>query len=176
LIEPHLNGNEERMIRPYTACLALVLLGACRARTPESGQQASEGERTGSPYSTGRDSGAVRQRMEGTNTGVEFEAPRRIPGVLATLTQVVRQPDQRNLTALRGDLSSMEDAMRDDFRRVGLSDTGAFSALADSLAFALGGGSGGLAKPADAAAMPKIERWVRGLVDTYNRMMGSVRQ
>jgi len=164
------------MIRSCMAFLGVVLLAACRARTPETGQQAAEGARTGSPYSTGRDSGAVGQRLEGTNTGVEFEAPRRIPGVLATLSQVVRQPDRRNLTALRGDVGTVEDAMRDDFRRAGLADTGAFSALADSLADALGGGAGGLAKPADPKEIPRIEGWVRGLVDSYNRMMGSVRQ
>jgi hypothetical protein len=114
--------------------------------------------------------------MEGTNTGIEFEAPRRIPGVFAALSQVAREPDRRNLTALRGDLGTLEDAMRNDLYRVGLADTGAFSALVDSLAHTLGGGPGGLTKPVDPKEVPKLENWVRRLVEVYNQMMSSVRK
>lgn len=155
--------------------LGFTLLVGCRtADKPPGDGQASEGSRTASPYSTGSDTTAMNQRMEGTNTGAEFEAPRRIPGVLAALDAVAEPgeaPDQENLTALRGSINSMTDAMRSDFTRVGEADTGAFHALADSLGRQLGGTSGGLAEELDPAEVPQLSARVRRLIDLYQGRM-----
>ena len=164
------------MMRGLSTLLGLALAGACRSDSPPARDHPPEGERTGSPYSAGSDSGAVRQQIEGTNTGVEFEAPRRIPGVLAALTQLKRQPDKRNLTALRGGLGTLEDAMRNDLARAGLADTGEFHALTDSLARDIGGGPGGLADEPDPEKVSRIEARVRRLIQVHDQMMMSVRK
>ena len=163
------------MYRASLALLSLTLLVGCRtADKPPGGGQAAEGTRTGSPYSTGSDTTAVNQRIEGTNTGVEFEAPRRIPGVLAALDAVARTgkaPDQENLTALRGGISSMTAAMRSDFTRVGEADTGAFQQLADSLGRQIGGTAGGLADRMDPSEVPQLSAMVRRLIGLYQDRM-----
>jgi hypothetical protein len=164
------------MMRGSMPLLTLALAAACRGDTPPEREHPPAGARTGSPYSTGSESGAVRQQMEGVNTGVEFEAPRRIPGVLAALAQVKRQPDKQNLTAVKGDLGTLEDAMRNDLSRVGLADTGQFHALTDSIARDLGGGAGGLAEAPEAGEIPRLEDRVRRLIEVYQQMMGSVRK
>jgi hypothetical protein len=165
------------MMRGFMPLLTLALAAACRGDTPPEREHPPAGARTGSPYSTGSDSGAARQRMEGTNTGVEFEAPRRIPGVVAALAQLKRQPDRQNLTAIKGNLGTLEDAMRNDLYRVGLADTGQFSALIDSIAHEdLGGGPGGLVDTPKPEAIPRLESRVRRLIEVYQRMMASVRK
>jgi hypothetical protein len=165
------------MMRGFMPLLTLALAAACRGDTPPEREHPPAGARTGSPYSTGSDSGAARQQMEGINTGVEFEAPRRIPGVLAALAQLKRQPDRQNLTAVRGDLGTVEDAMRNDLYRVGLADTGQFSALIDSIAREdLGGGPGSLANAPKPEVIPRLEDRVRRLIEVYQRMMSSVRK
>lgn len=164
------------MMRGFMPLLGLALAAACRGDSPPEREHPPAGARTGSPYSTGSDSGAARQQTEGIGTGVEFEAPRRIPGVLAALEQVKRQPDRRNLTALRGDLGTLEDAMRNDLYRVGLADTGQFHALVDSIARDLGGGPGGLAEEPEPDEIPRLEDRVRRLIQVYDRMMRAVRK
>ncbi|HKT58646.1 MAG TPA: hypothetical protein VJQ46_01270 [Gemmatimonadales bacterium] len=157
----------------------IVLLGAAAWLAGCRGHQASEqatAERTSSPYSSGTDSGSVGQRTEGTNTGVEREAPRRIPGVVAALAQIRASGriDQTNLTALRGDLSALESGMRDDLTRAGLSDTGTFHALADSVQRKLGGGAGGLSKSLNSKDVSELSAQVQRLIDLYNKEMSRV--
>ncbi|HUR96167.1 MAG TPA: hypothetical protein VMY76_16425 [Gemmatimonadales bacterium] len=164
------------MRRRILPMLGLVLAAACRGDTPSERDQPPEGARTGSAYTTGSESGAVQQQVEGTNTGVEFEAPRRIPGVLAVLEQIKRQPDERNLTAFRGDLGTLEDAMRNDLTRVGLADSGEFHALTDSLARDLGGGAGGKVDAPESGDISRIEARVRRLIEVHDRMMSSARR
>ena len=165
------------MMRGFLPLLTLALAVACRGDTPPEREHPPAGARTGSPYSTGSDSGAARQQMEGINTGVEFEAPRRIPGAVAALAQLKRQPDRQNLTAVKGDLGTLEDAMRNDLSRVGLADTGQFAALVDSIAREdLGAGGGGLADAPEPEAIPRLENRVRRLIEVYQRMMSSVRK
>lgn len=162
------------------ALLSLTLLVGCRtADKPAGGAQAAEGVRTGSPYSTGTDTTAMNQRIEGTNTGAGFEAPRRIPGVLAALDAVARPggvPSQENLTALRGSVASMTAAMRSDFTRVGEADTGAFHELADSLGRQIGGTAGGLADEMDPAELPRLSASVRRLISLYQERMQTAQE
>ncbi len=164
------------MLRRQMLLPGLALVAACAGDTPATRDQPAAGARTDSPYSAGSDSGAVRQPVAGTNTGVEFEAPRVIPGVLASLAQVKRQPDQQNLTAFKGGLGRMEDAMRSDLARVGLADTGEFQALTDSMARDLGGGAGSLVDEPKAGEVPRLEMRVRRLIQVHEQMMGSVRK
>jgi hypothetical protein len=165
------------MMRGFMPLLGLAVAAACRGDIPRVRDQPPADARTGSPYSMGADSGAARQQIQGTNTGVEFEAPRRIPGVLAALEQVRRQPDKQNLTAFRGDLGTLEDAMRNDLARVGLADTGEFHALTDSIGREdLGGGAGGLADEPDPEKVARLEARVRRLIQVHERMMSSVRK
>jgi hypothetical protein len=165
------------MMRGCMPLLTLALAVACRGNSPPERENPPAGARTGSPYSAGSDSGAARQQMEGVNTGVEFEAPRRIPGVVAALTQLRREPSRENLTAVKGDLGTLEDAMANDLSRVGLADTGQFSALTDSIAREdLSGGPGGLADPPKPGQIPRLEDRVRRLIEVYQRMMSSVRK
>jgi hypothetical protein len=163
------------MNRTSLALLSLTLLVGCRtADQPRGGAQAAEGVRTGSPYSTGSDTTAMTQRIEGTNTGAEFEAPRRIPAVLAALDAVAepgQSPSQENLTALRGSVASMTAAMRSDFTRVGEPDTGAFHELADSLGRQIGGTAGGLADEMDSSELPRLSAGVRLLISLYQERM-----
>jgi hypothetical protein len=141
------------MLREYMALAGLAVMLACR-----------------------EDSGARQQRIEGTGTGVEREAPARIPGALAVLDQVKRQPDKENLTALRNNLGSLQDAMRKDLTRAGLADTGEFRALTDSLARDLGGGAGGLAGDPKPDQVARVDARVRQLIEVHQRMMGTVRE
>jgi hypothetical protein len=160
----------DRAMRGYLALAGVTVMLACREAAPPAG------ERTGSPYSTGEDSAARGQRIEGTGTGVELETPVRIPGILAALDQVKRQPDKENLTALRGNVGSLEDAMRHDLTRAGLADTGEFRALTDSLARDLGGGAGGLSDDPKPDRVARVEVRVRRLIDVHQRMMGTARK
>jgi hypothetical protein len=165
------------MTRATTVLTILLCAAACR-RGPQLEGQPSAGSRTASPYSSGTDSGSSNQRIEGTSTGKSFEAPAQIPGVVTALQQVTgagKAPDQSAVTALRGNLGRLQDAMRNDFTRVGLADTGAFRALRDSIAGQLGGGGGGLAKAMDAKGARLLSSRVQRLIQTYNDWMQTAR-
>ena len=144
---------------------------ACRGGEPPSG------ERTASAYSTGADSEARAQRIEGTNTGVEYQTSGRIPGVLTTLDEgSTRAGKEENFTALRGNLGDLEEAMRSDLTRAGLADTGEFHALADSLAHDVGGGAGGLTDAPKPDQIARIDARVRRLIEIHQGMMKSVKK
>ena len=163
------------MHRMALMAAGLMYLAGCRGRGDlASREQTPREAQTASPYSTGTDSGARHQRLEGTSRGVGLEAPQRIPGVVATLGQIAqagKAPSRENLTALRGQLGSMEDAMRNDFVRVGLADSGAFRALTDSIALQVGGGPGGLSKQMDAKEFQELDGRVRRLIGVYQAWM-----
>jgi hypothetical protein len=154
--------------------MAVSLFG-CRTR--KSSDQTT-GYQTASPY-TGRsdssaaDSGLGATGIAGTNSGAALEAPQRIPGVLAALSQMkaAGKTDQANLTALRGNLGALVSGMRDDLRRAGQADTGAFHDLADSVGQKLGGGPGSLAKSLDSKQIDELSAQVQRLVDGYNKAM-----
>jgi hypothetical protein len=164
------------MMRPM-ALLSLLLLSSAACHRGDD-LASRPGSRTASPYSTGTDSGSVGQRVEGTNTGVSLEAPAKIPGVLTALHQIAgpgKAPDKAAVTALRGNLGGLEAAMRADFGRAGLANTGAFHALSDSISEQLGGGAGGLANSLDARGAQLLSGRVQRLVQTYNAWMRTAR-
>lgn len=159
---------------------ALFLSWACRtADKPSGGGQAAEGVRTGSPYTTGTDTTARNQRIEGTNRGAALQAPAQIQSVqttLGALSDTAGGVTQANLTALRNAVSHMESAMRSDFRRAGEADTGSFSALADSLSRQLGGGPGGTANELGPAEVREASARIRSLIDLYQERMEGARR
>ena len=153
------------------ALLLLALLPAigCRERGLETGQRAP------SRYTASGDSARDQGGIEGTHTGIQFEAPRLIPAVETQLQQVTRSRDKANLSAYRGGASALVDAMEGDVRRAGLSDTGGFYRLSDSVVRELGGGAGGLAKgPPPNQLQAHVDRMQR-LIESYLRMMQSAR-
>lgn len=168
------------MTRAPLILLALSLSWACRtADKPAGGGQAREGVRTGSPYSTGTDTTAMNQRIEGTNRGASFQAPAQIQAVqttLSALSDTAGGVTQANLTALRNAVSHMEAAMRSDFQRVGEADTGSFHTLTDSLALQLGGGPGGTANELGPSEVRQVEARIRRLIDVYQGRMEQAEQ
>jgi hypothetical protein len=161
------------MSRAATVLTMVLCAAACR-RGDDLASRPPTGQRTASPYSTGTDSGSVAQRIEGTGTGKSFEAPAKIPGAMTALQRVTapgKASDKNQVTAFRGEIGALEDAMRNDFLRVGLADTGAFHALSDSIADQIGGGAGGLAKKLDDKGARLLSSRVQRLVQTYNDWM-----
>jgi hypothetical protein len=125
------------MISRAMLLLIGLTLPACRERMPETG-------RTASAYTTGGDSAAGAD-LHGTAAGVEYEAPRLIPGMRAQL-ELYSSPNKRvtdsDVASYRNTAGMLIDAMQADLTRVGLADTGAFKALSDSVLNELGGGTG----------------------------------
>ena len=155
------------MARGLVALLGLALVLGCRTERPPVGQ------RTASGYSAGTDSGADAQKVEGTPTGTQYQAPALMPGVVTALAQLKQHPGQDNFTSLRGNLGNLEDAMRADLTRAGLADTGAFHALSDSLSRDFGGGAGGQAEAPTAERVARVDRHARRLMEEYDRMTAS---
>jgi len=168
------------MTRAPLILLALSLPLGCRtADKPPGGGQAAEGVRTGSPYSTGTDTTAMNQRIEGTNRGAGLQAPAQIQAVqttLGALSDTAGGVTEANLTALRNAVSHMQDAMRSDFQRVGEADTGSFHTLADSLSLQLGGGPGGTANELGPSEVRQVSARIRRLIDVYQERMEDARQ
>lgn len=142
--------------------LVLVLGVACRE------------SRSGVPE-TGPPDVALRagsSELEDSEPGVEFEAPRLIPAIRAQITQLrERQPDSgENLTAFRNNVGAMVSAMQSDLQRVGVTDSGYFRELGDSLMREFGGGPGTPAKlkPDEARSLTtQVER----LIGLYEERM-----
>jgi hypothetical protein len=158
------------MVRGYLALVGLAAALACRGGGPP------EGERTASAYTTGNDSAARDQQVEGTGTGTQMETPSRVSGVLTILDQLKRQPDKKTLTALRGGVGTLESAMRDDLTRAGLADSGEFKALTDSIARDLGGGAGGLTDDPKPDQVARLDARIRRLIEVHQGMVGTARK
>ncbi len=124
--------------------VVIILLGACRRKTPET----ASGD---------------------TATGVEAEAPRLIPAMRAELDQV-ESGRSGNLESYRGTVSHLIDAMEADLNRSGRVDSGGFRLLADSVLREVGGGAGDPKLDPDAArrSVPAVRR----LLDLYQTRMG----
>ena len=167
------------MKRALIVLSGMLVLAGCRREDQASRAREAPGGQTSSPYSAGTDSGAQRQKLEGTNTGAQYQAPQSIPGVTTTLSRLAalgHPPTQNALTPLRNQLGSLEDAMRNDLSRAGLADTGEFHALTDSLSRQLGGGPGGMAGKLDPKEWPQVQARVQRLITLYNDRMASVRR
>ena len=66
---------------------------------------------------------------------------------MAVLSDSIGKPSEHNLTAYRGTVGSLVDAMRNDLTRAGVPDTGAFGALEDLITRDLEGGPGSTSGP-----------------------------
>jgi hypothetical protein len=88
--------------------------------------------------------------LSDSEPGVEFEAPRLIPGIRAQMA-TIKEPSGRteeNLTAFKNGVGTLVNAMETDLNRVGVTDTGEFWVRSDSLMREFGSGAG------DVAALP----------------------
>jgi hypothetical protein len=138
-------------------CLVLVvLILACRE------------SRSGVPE-TGRPDVALRTgsaELQDSEPGVEFEAPRLIPAIRAQITRLQERngATKENITAFRNNVSGLVSAMQADLQRVGVTDSGYFRELSDSVMRELGGGAGSPAKaePEEAgSSAAQVERLIR---------------
>lgn len=144
--------------------LGILALAACR-------ETARDKAGTASAYVGETDSGPAQPGVASTNTGVEFEAPRLIPGVRAQLELLAGRPtDEANRTAHKNLIADLITSMNADLLRVGLADTGAYRALADSVLRGIGGGTGPATGPEPSETMPHIAR-VQRLIGTYEDWM-----
>jgi hypothetical protein len=101
--------------------ILLLILAACREPPPDAGREVA--------------TGADRADFAAAEPGVEFEAPRLIPGVRARIAEL-RDPEggtEANLTAFADGARPLVNAMEADLRRVGAMDTGDFTLLGDSV-------------------------------------------
>ncbi|MFL5494569.1 MAG: hypothetical protein ACJ8DC_09335 [Gemmatimonadales bacterium] len=151
--------------------VALLLLGltlaACREHAAETG-------RTASAYTNGSDT-AAGANLGGTTAGVEYEAPRLIPGMQAQMDRLLAPRDSvtdSDLASYKNSAGTLINAMQSDLTRVGLADSGAFKALSDSVLNQLGGGTG----VPDRIAGDRLSRnlgQMRRLVRVYQQWMRS---
>jgi hypothetical protein len=142
--------------------LSLMLVLACR-------DSRSGGPETGTPGVAARAGSA---ELEGSEAGVEYEAPRLVPAIRAQITRL-GEPDgvsEENLTAFRNGVGTMVNAMQADLNRVGVTDTGAFRALGDSVMRAFGGGPGSPADLKPEESRPAIAQ-VERLIGLYEERM-----
>ena len=145
--------------------LGLIIILACR----ESRSGVPE---TGTPDVAARTGSA---ELEDDEAGVEYEAPRLVPAIRAQISRL-REPEgisEENLTAFRNGVGTMVNAMQADLNRVGVTDSGAFRSLGDSVMRAFGGGPGSPSnlKPEETRpAMAQVER----LIGMYEERMRAV--
>jgi hypothetical protein len=147
---------------PGAICLVLVLTLACResrSGVPETGPP-DVAFRAGSP------------ELEDSEPGVEFEAPRLIPAMRAQITRLQERQGatEENLTAFRNNVSGLVTAMQSDLQRVGVTDSGYFRELSDSVMRELGGGPGSPAT-ADPKETSSLAAQVERLIGLYEERM-----
>ena len=142
--------------------LALILTFACR----ESRSGVPE---TGPPDIASRAGSA---ELEDSEPGIEYEAPPLIPAIRAVSTRLQEQEGrtEENLTAFRNNVGALVSAMQADLQRVGVTDSGYFRELSDSVLREFGGGPGSTAKAKPAEARPLIAQ-VERLIGLYEERM-----
>jgi hypothetical protein len=113
--------------------------------------------------------------LEDSELGVEFEAPRLIPAVRALITQLQDQQGsaEENLTAFRNNVGPLVSAMQADLQRFGVTDSGYFRELSDSVLREFGGGPGTPAKVKPEEARP-LTAQVERLIGLYEQRMRAV--
>ena len=130
--------------------LVLILAGCGEPRSRTTGADAPEvAARSGD------------DKSPQAEPGVEFEAPRLIPGIRAQMMEIgnSQAPSEGNLTEFKNGVESLIEAMKADLNRVGISDTGAFRALGDSIGREIGGEAGTAARVDRLIGM--YEEWMR---------------
>jgi hypothetical protein len=142
------------MRRLFLWAVLLLVAAGCREPRSETGR-ADAPEVAATP---GAGSGTV-------ETGVEFEAPRLIPAIRAQMREIEnpRSATEGNLTAFKNGVGTLIDAMEADLNRVGVTDTGDFYALSDSIGRAIGGGAGttaGISPEEGRQAAAHVERLI----------------
>ena len=143
--------------------LTLLLVLACRERSRSGVPE------TGTPDVAARTGSA---ELEDNEAGVEYEAPRMIPGIRAQISRLEEADgaSDENMTAFRNGIGALVNAMQADLNRVGVTDTGRFKTVGDSLMREFGGGPGTPPdmKPEEArAAIAQVER----LIELYEERM-----
>ena len=116
--------------------------------------------------------GAGSVELADSEPGVEYEAPRLIPAIRALIIRF-QEPEgttEENLTAFRNNVGTLVSAMQADLQRVGVTDSGYFRELNDSVIRALGGGPGTPAKVKPAEARP-LGQQVERLIGLYEERM-----
>jgi hypothetical protein len=147
------------MLRSVHWLTLLLVLAACRESRSGTGG-------AGAPAVATRTGGA-----DELEPGVEFEAPRLIPGIRAQISEIRDQPGaSRDLAAFKGGVGNLVTAMEADLNRVGVAAGGSFSALSDSILREIGGGAGDppdLSPEAARQLTPRVER----LIGIYEERM-----
>ena len=154
------------MYRSVGWLFLLLILPACREPRPESGAAKAPDVAT-----------ADTAGIAGNVSGVEFEAPRLIPGVRAQIAEIEdpQGAEEPNVAPFRNGVGTLIDAMVADLNRVGVTDTGSFAALADSILRAFGGGASDLPDiaPDEARQLaPRVERLI-GIYEERMRKAGN---
>jgi hypothetical protein len=159
---------------------AAGVLVACRDTRSSDTARARAGNDSGvpSPYFADSSGRAGARGVPGTQTGRDLEAPQVLPAVAIGLVQLQRQANDTstaNRTAHKNQLSRLVNAMIADLTRVGLADSGAFHALADSVLEDTDGGTGVSKRPKPDEVPAHVAR-VNRLITTYQRMMASAKK
>ena len=154
------------MDRSIRCLLFALLLIACRDAGHESG-------RTRTPDVTTRTGSA---QLEDNEAGVEYEAPRLIPAIRAQITQIreAREASEGNLTAYRNGVGTLVNAMTADLNRMGVTNSGYFHQLSDSIMRALGGGAGSVPDISPEEARQSTAQ-VERLIGMYEERMRNAR-
>jgi hypothetical protein len=145
-------------------CWPMILTVALACRESRSGVP-----ETGPPDLAFRTGSA---EQEDNEAGMEYEAPRLIPAVRAQMMalQAPERVTTENLTAFRQGVAHMTEAMRADLQRVGVTDSGSFRALSDSLMREFGGGPGSPADLEKDQLQPAVAQTER-LIGMYEQRM-----
>ncbi len=146
--------------------LALLLVLACReSRSGVPG--------AGTPNVAARTGSA---ELDDPEAGVEFEAPRLIPAIRAQISRLQESDGatEENLTSFKNGVGTLVNAMEADLNRVGVTDTGYFRVLSDSVMRGIVGGAGTPADLEAAGAGPAAAR-VERLIGLYEERMRAAR-
>jgi hypothetical protein len=145
--------------------LSAVVFVAC--------EREKAGNASASAYTADADTSARDDRLSGTHTGAELEAPRLIPAIQNQLNLMAngsQPPDPDNLTAYKNMAGDLISSMIADLYRAGYADSGNFKALSDSVLDELGGGAGTPSRLGRSKLPQHVDRMQR-LIRIYQQTM-----
>jgi len=153
------------MSRSFRWLFLILALVACRRPVSDRDhtRRADVANRTGSA------------ELSDSEPGVEYEAPRLIPGVRAQMATIANPSGRtvENLTAFKNGFGTLVNAMETDLNRIGVTDTGEFWSRSDSLMREIGSGAGEVVElPPEKVdqVLPKVEQ----LLAMYQERMRAV--